>query len=90
MSPDEIREKIGLSDHDLRDFLAKYHAFVESLNEKQKQALHNSVASREEAARSLSNDPTPGELEEFLRARAPHPHATLGWIMTFGKKPPKL
>lgn len=84
MNDRELLKKIGLSDEEIRDLLKKLHAFVGTLNPKQKRAFEKSLLpSREAAARRLK-DISPEQLEEFIRDRSPKGSSMCIYLMVGG------
>ena len=72
MTDEDILEKMGLSDEELRELLRKINVFFNStLNEKERGAFLRGLKSVEEAARELDEDLTPEDLERFIRKHEP-------------------
>jgi hypothetical protein len=63
----ELLNKIGLSDADLRDMQDKYSKFVASLNPAQAKSLAHSTPTSKQAAATLGPDVTSDVLEDFIR-----------------------
>lgn len=72
MTDQELSEKLGLSDQDIRDLQKKVNDFVNTLSGPQKQAFLGSLASSSQAAATLGPDVTAEHLETFMRERAPY------------------
>jgi hypothetical protein len=77
MTDDQILDKIGLSDGDFRDLVAKTQAFAQQLNPSQQKVLPTAA----EAAATLGGGVTPDQLTGFVKARAPqHPTIVAGFF----------
>ena len=85
MSSDEVKKivlaKIGLTDDELRDFLAKVSVFYDGLTAKEKQKFRSSMrVSPVEVFKTFGCKITPKQLEEFIKSREPR-GASVGPVM---------
>lgn len=72
MTDEDILEKMGLSDEELRELLRKINVFFNNtLNETERGAFLRGLKSVEEAARELDEDVTTERLEKFIREHEP-------------------
>ena len=58
MTRQEFLGEVGLSNDEFRDLIQKFVSFLEPLNEAQRDAIHRSLPTIAEAARSLGPDVT--------------------------------
>ena len=72
MTDQQILEKMGLTEDELRDLLRKFNEFVNRLNKAQRAAFLAGIRGKEESTAELDEDVTPRHLEEFMRKYAPH------------------
>jgi len=66
MTKQEFLDEVGLSTHEFRDLIQKFVDFLEPLNEAQKDAIHRSLPTIAEAARSMGPNVTEQRLGEIL------------------------
>jgi len=67
MTRQEFLGEVGLSNDEFRDLIQKFVSFLEPLNEAQRDAIHRSLPTIAEAARSLGPDVTQERLGEVLK-----------------------
>lgn len=90
MSDKEILKQIGLSDSELRDYLAKVNKLFNELNKKQRRVFIASMSSAHEALRTLSPDITAEQLEHFIRSREDESATAIFFVRVAGPPyPPK-
>jgi len=76
-----ILAKVGLTDDELRDFLAKVSVFYDGLTAKEKQKFRSSMrVSPVEVFKTFGCKITPKQLEEFIKSREPR-GASVGPVM---------
>jgi type IV secretory pathway ATPase VirB11/archaellum biosynthesis ATPase len=69
---DKILHEIGFStQEELKAFLKKLNAFMNTLPEAEKKVLRASLSNSEAAARTFSPDVTPDQLRAFLKSCEP-------------------
>jgi hypothetical protein len=78
----KILTAIHLSDPEVRDMEEKYWDFAKNLSPDQQHSLHLSMPTSEEAAATLKSEITAGQLEQFIRDRAPQGATSL--FVNFG------
>jgi len=71
IADDEILRRLRLTDQEVRDMEAKFHAFANSLGPAQIRSLKKSTPKVADAAKTVGQDVTAERLEQFIRARAP-------------------
>ncbi|MGD0648148.1 MAG: hypothetical protein ABR971_09160 [Acidobacteriaceae bacterium] len=67
MTRQEFLDEVGLSSEEFRDLIQKFVYFLEPLNEAQRDAIHRSLPTITEAARSMGPKVTPDRLGEILK-----------------------
>ncbi len=67
MTRQEFLDEVGLSSEEFRDLMQKFVYFLEPLSEAQRDAVHRSLPTIAEAARSLGPNVTQENLGEILR-----------------------
>ncbi len=72
ITDDEIMQRMGLTDTEVRDLQAKFCELAKTLDAPQREVLKQSTPSVEAAVQTLGPDVTPERLTQFLRERAPH------------------
>jgi hypothetical protein len=66
MNPDEMLKELGLSRHELDDILAKFHAFLGSLDKRQHAAVTRSLPTLAEAVAAFGPDVKADDLRKLL------------------------
>lgn len=66
MTRDEMLNKMGLTDAEHRDLMAKFTAFQNSLNANQKRVMSRSVVSLSQAAKSFGPNVTADDVQSNL------------------------
>jgi hypothetical protein len=72
ITDDQILQKIGLTDKEVRDAEAKFSDLVKTLDPAQRDTLKRSTPTAEAAAKTLGPEVTAERLLEFIRSHAPH------------------
>ena len=67
MTKQEFLNEVGLSNDEIRDLMQKFVCFLEPLSEAQRDAVHRSLPTIAEAARSFGPDVTRERLSEILK-----------------------
>ena len=68
-----VLSRIGLSEEEARDFIAKHQAYQKSLTPAQYEALSRSLPSWQEAAAAIHPDMTAADLQDFVARRGETP-----------------
>jgi hypothetical protein len=77
-----ILSRIGLSEDEARDFIAKHQAYLKSLTPAQYDAVSRSLPSWEAAAATIHPDMTAADLQDFVarHGETPAPASAL-WLL---------
>ncbi len=67
MTKQEFLDEVGLSNHEFRDLIQKFVHFLEPLSAAQRDAVHRSLPTIAEAARTLGPNVTQERLGEILK-----------------------
>jgi hypothetical protein len=68
-----ILSRIGLSEAEARDFIAKHQAYLKSLTPAQYEAVSKSLPSWQAAAAAIHPDMTAADLQDFVARRGETP-----------------
>ena len=68
-----ILSKVGLSEEEARDFIAKHQAYLKGLTPTQYEGVSRSLPSWQEAATAIHPDMTAPDLQDFVARRGETP-----------------
>ncbi len=72
MNPDEMLKELNLSRGELHELLAKFGAFLESLDERQRHAVRRSLPTLAEAVAAFGAEVDPAELLKLFEGDKVH------------------
>jgi hypothetical protein len=73
MNPDEMLKALDLSQGQLHELLAKFSAFLELLDERQRHAVRRSLPTLAEAVAAFGAEVDPAELLKLFEGDKAHP-----------------
>ncbi len=71
-----VLSKTGLDEHEIRDFIHKHRAYLDSLSEPQYDAVKRTLPTWEQAAKAIDPKMTAADLQDFVARRSNKPPAT--------------